>query len=365
VASESPVPAPDPTIVSILDGSADPVLRLFAARDLLPLGIEDRLRVLLATRSDRDPEVAAAAVNSSSAVKSEEWLAFLDLAAPDADEIAALSEVVSDPIVLEKIVRDRRTPDEVLLQLARAAESSVLDALAVNQRRLLACPELIDAAFSNPSLSTDARRLLTELREEFFEKEQRRRAAEEEAAARRALAEVAEAPSPEDRGVASADGTPAEETPEPAEAEEGDSPEAVQRRMAINQRLAYMTVSERIDRALKGTREERRVLISDVSKPVWEAVLKCPSLTEFELQSFASTRNVDEGVFRQMVLKPDWMRKYGVVLALVRNPAVPLELTAGLVKFLRIRDLKLTMNDRNLSEGVRVAARKLYLIRRQ
>ena len=360
----SELPAPDPTIASILEGTADPVLRLFAARDLLPLGIEDRLRVLLATRSDLDPEVASAAATSLSAVKSEEWLAFLDLAAPAGGEIAVLSEVVSDPIVLEKVVRDRRTPDEVLLRLARVAEANVLDALAVNQRRLLACPSLIDEAFANPALSTDARRLLTELREEFFEKEARRRAAAEELA-RQAEIDRAESSRPEEPSPGLA-----EEAPEPAEAEvagaeEDDSPEAVQRRMAINQRLAYMTISERIDRALKGSREERRILIGDVSKPVWEAVLKCPSLTEFELQTFASMRNVDEGVFRQMVLKPDWMRKYGVVLALVRNPIVPMELTSGLVKFLRIRDLKLTMNDRSLPEGVRTAARKLYLVRRQ
>jgi hypothetical protein len=36
-----------------------------------------------------------------------------------------------------------------------------------------------------------------------------------------------------------------------------------------------------------------------------------------------------------------------------------------LVKFLRIRDLKATMNDRNLPEAVRVTARKLYVIKRQ
>jgi hypothetical protein len=36
----------------------------------------------------------------------------------------------------------------------------------------------------------------------------------------------------------------------------------------------------------------------------------------------------------------------------------------GLVKFLRMRDLRLAMNDKNLPEPVRVTARKIYLIRR-
>jgi hypothetical protein len=135
--------------------------------------------------------------------------------------------------------------------------------------------------------------------------------------------------------------------------------------MALHQRLAYMTVAQRIDAATKGTREERRVLITSVLKPVWEAVLKSPFLTDVELEAFASMRNVDEEVYRRMAAKPDWVRKYGVVLALVRNPKVPPEVGMRLVKFLRIRDLKSAMNDRSLPEAVRVTARKLYIIKRQ
>jgi hypothetical protein len=134
--------------------------------------------------------------------------------------------------------------------------------------------------------------------------------------------------------------------------------------MAINQRIAYMNASEKIETALKGTREERRILITDVNKSVWESVLKCPYLTDVELEAFAAMRNVDPGVFRLMTLKPDWMRKYGVVLRLVNNPIVPNEISMALVKFLRMRDLRLVMNDKNLPEPVRITARKIYLIRR-
>jgi len=125
-----------------------------------------------------------------------------------------------------------------------------------------------------------------------------------------------------------------------------------------------MTVAQRIEVATKGTREERRVLITSVLKPVWEAVLKSPFLSDVELEAFAAMRNVDEEVFRRMAAKPDWARKYGVVRALVQNPKVPPEVGMSLVKFLRIRDLKAAMNDRNLHEAVRVTARKLYLIKR-
>jgi hypothetical protein len=75
-------------------------------------------------------------------------------------------------------------------------------------------------------------------------------------------------------------------------------------------------------------------------------------------------RNVDEEVYRRMAAKADWVRKYAVVLALIKNPKVPPEVGMSLVKFLRLRDLKAVMNDRNLPEPVRIVARKLYLVKR-
>ena len=349
-------PDRDFTVAALLDGSADRVLRLFGARALLPLGIEERLRVLLKCREDADAEIAGEAAASIAKVPPEEWLSFLDFGEISASEIETLSSSTDDPSVLERLVRHRATPDAVLVRLAREAPAAVLEALVVNQRRLLAHPAIIDAAEANRALPPDCRRLLHEIREEFFEKAARRRDAE-------AAAPAPEPGSPES-GVSAESETPEAATPGPEGAEAGETEEERQRRMAINQRIAYMNASEKIETALKGSREERRILITDVNKSVWEAVLKCPYLTDVELEAFASMRNVDEGVFRMMAVKPDWMRKYGVVLRLVNNPLVPNEISMGLVKFLRMRDLRLTMNDKNLPEAVRVTARKIYLVRR-
>ncbi|MGH9443661.1 MAG: hypothetical protein ACRD16_15465 [Thermoanaerobaculia bacterium] len=338
-------PERDSTVAALLDGSADRVLRLFGARGLLPLGVEERLRVLLTCRNDTDAEVAGEAAASIARVLPEEWLSFLDLGAISASEVEILASSTDDPLVLERLVRLRTTPDSVLVRIAREGPAAVLEALVVNQTRLLAHPPIIDAAEANSALPADCRRLLREIREEFFEK----------AAKRRDRADAA--PSPE--GPEPEASAPTEESA-PGE----ETPEEVQRRMAINQRIAYMNASEKIETALKGTREERRILITDVNKSVWAAVLKCPYLTDVELEGFAAMRSVDEGVFRAMALKPDWLRKYGVVYRLVNNPVVPAEISMGLVKFLRMRDLKLVMNDRNLPEAVRVTARKIYLIRR-
>jgi hypothetical protein len=341
----------DFTVASLLDGSADRKLRLFGARALLPLGIEERIRILLSCHGDSDQEIASEAAASLSKISADEWLSFLDLGEISGSDVATIAATAPDPAVLERLVRHPSTPDSVLVRIAREAPASVLEALVVNQKRLLAHPAIIDAAEGNRALPADSRRLLAEIREEFFEKEARRRAHADAVPVKTAEPVDSEA-------VAEPEVSPS------AAAEPGETEEEKQRRMAINQRIAYMTASEKIDTALKGSREERRILITDVNKSVWEAVLRCPYLTDVELEAFASMRNVDEGVFRKMVLKPEWMRKYPVVHRMVNNPVVPTEISMALVKFLRMRDLKMTMSDKNLPEAVRVTARKIYLVRR-
>ena len=357
-------PEPELSVAALADGSAERTIRLLAARGLLPLGIEDRLRTLLALARDPDPEVSGEARRSLARVTPDEWGLLFDLVPLTADEIARLAAATEDSAVLEQVVRYPGTPDSVLVEIAKTAAGTVQEALVVNQKRLLASPELLAAIESNPGLTADSRRLLHEMREEFFEKVERRALLERETAEREAAEQAAAARQEEETARAGEAEAEAALASGAATSAEGEEELTEERRMALHQRLAYMTVAQRIDAATKGTREERRVLITSVLKPVWEAVLKSPFLTDVELEAFAAMRNVDEEVFRRMAAKPDWVRKYGVVLALIRNPKVPPEVGMSLVKFLRLRDLKAIMNDRSLAEAVRVTARKLYLIKR-
>jgi len=125
VSSPGPIPSPfstpefDFSVAALADGTADRSLRLFAARGLLPLGIEDRLRTLLAVAHDADPEIAGFARETLARVTPDEWGLLIDLAALSPREIETLSEASSDPGVLEPIVRHPETSDAVLIRLAR------------------------------------------------------------------------------------------------------------------------------------------------------------------------------------------------------------------------------------------------------
>ena len=53
-----------------------------------------------------------------------------------------------------------------------------------------------------------------------------------------------------------------------------------------------------------------------------------------------------------------WIKNYGVVAALTKNPKTPLSVSLNLVQRLNDRDLKMISLDRNLQEPLKLAVRK-------
>jgi hypothetical protein len=126
------------------------------------------------------------------------------------------------------------------------------------------------------------------------------------------------------------------------------------------QKIAKMSVGERVQLAYRGTRDERFILIRDGARVVSAAVLDSPKLTESEVEAFASMRNVSEHVPRIIASKRKWMRKYALKRLLTVNPRCPMEVAVPLIKELLLVDLKnLTMN-RDVSDMVRHVASKVW-----
>jgi hypothetical protein len=122
--------------------------------------------------------------------------------------------------------------------------------------------------------------------------------------------------------------------------------------------LASLPIIERMKLAMKGTRSQRAQLIRDSNKLVAAAVLSSPKLTETEVESFAKMANVTEEVLRAISMNRSWMKNYGVVAGLTRNPKTPPGISMHLVQRLNEKDLKMLTTDRNVPEAVRLAARK-------
>lgn len=122
--------------------------------------------------------------------------------------------------------------------------------------------------------------------------------------------------------------------------------------------LSSLSVPARIKMAMLGSREQRAVLIRDPNRVVAAAVLSSPKLSETEVENFSRMSNVSADVLRIIGANRSWMRSYGVVAALVRNPRTPPALSLGLVPRLLERDVKVLSTDRNVPEALRLAARK-------
>jgi hypothetical protein len=126
--------------------------------------------------------------------------------------------------------------------------------------------------------------------------------------------------------------------------------------------LSALPVPSRLKMALKGTREQRAVLIRDANKVVAAAVLSSPKLADTEVEAFAKMANVGEDVLRTIGSSRAWTRNYGISSSLIKNPKTPPAISLALLPRLNERDMKILTTDRNVPESLRLAARKAIAV---
>jgi hypothetical protein len=128
------------------------------------------------------------------------------------------------------------------------------------------------------------------------------------------------------------------------------------------QRLSKLNVPQKVQRATKGSREERAILIRNPNKMIAMAVLSSPKLTVSEVEGFARAGNVGEDCLRVIAMTRAWMKNYNVVAALTRNPKTPVALSMNLLSRLTEKDLRTLSTDRNVPDVLRVTARKKLVL---
>jgi hypothetical protein len=145
----------------------------------------------------------------------------------------------------------------------------------------------------------------------------------------------------------------------PAEADQtAHAGEKEEKDTSALERIAAMAPAQRLALAVRGTREERAVLIRDPNKIVAVAVLSSPKITDSEVESMAKMANVSEDVLRIIGHTRAWMKNYSIVSALTRNAKTPVAVSLNLLPRLLEKDVKALANDRNIPDVIRLAARK-------
>lgn len=329
------------------------------ARGFLPLPQEDLISVLVYLGMREDADIAATA--RATMLQDVPARAIFEYASNEGIAPAQLERLLrftSDTMALEALIRNRAVPDEAIAELARHADARAQEIIVINQARILRAPAILDALLENPDLSPDVRRRALETKEEFFDKRARLEQLEAEGAEEEIVDVPLDAIADLLEKAAEAGDAPSPVTVSLSESEQEDPT-----KRALWARVNFMTISEKVKLAFQGDKSARLLLVRERNKLICSAVMRNPRMTEQEAESIAGMRNVEDEVLRIIGMRRDWMSKYNIMLALVRNPKAPIGVVLPLINRLTLRDLKGLKDDRGVQQVVREMARKAYLTR--
>ena len=354
----------DALLAQLASGSIPENVRLGAARGALPLPPADLLRVQShLALSDPEASVREAAAE---AILAGDVAPIADIAAGDGISREAATFFAGtagvDTRILEALCRNPACPDDQVARLAVGAKSQIVEALLLNQVRLIRSPAVLEALESNPGLTPGQRGRVAEIRKHFLalpddEPLPPELTAEMEAAIREAAEEEASR-------AASAPGAAAvEQGDEPLPPAEAAAAAASDEGLSTYQRIIRMSPNDKVKLAYRGSAEERALLIRDANRVVARSVLRSGRCSEKEIEGFANQRSLGEEVLRTIGTNREWTKNYAVVLGLVRNPKTPPGMSLGFLQRLVNRDLSILGGDRNVTEVVRQTARRNFVAR--
>jgi len=133
-----------------------------------------------------------------------------------------------------------------------------------------------------------------------------------------------------------------------------------ERRDSALQKISKLDIRGRIALAMRGSKEDRSILIRDSTKLVAVAVLDSPKVSEGEVEGFALQKNVLDSVLRAIPLKRKFAKNYAIMRNLVQNPRTPIDTSLPLMKGLLIHDLKNLSGNKEVSDTIRKVALRLF-----
>ena len=279
---------------------------------------EDRIEILSLLAADPDKmirESAAATLRTQPLPNVIAALARTD-AAPEMFAYCA-AEFPRRPGVADALAQNLTCPIEVLRPVVRYLSVTAVQDLFEDLDRLSTSPALVAALVESPLVSAEQRDQLLELQRE------------------------------EPEGI--------EAFLEAAELAEPDAA----KRQTLLQKISQLRVVERVQMAMKGTREARGLLIRDSCRVVQRAVLQSPQLTGREVEGFAAMTSLSDETLRLIANNRKFRKNYTVTRALINNPKTPLEISLHLLPNITPQDLKLLTTNKNIPDTLRTSATRL------
>lgn len=346
--------ASNPLVDQFRKGGVPPDLRLLAAGGALPLKPSDLVELLHLLLRDAQADVRETAATTLMAQPLEEMLPIGRDKETPPGVLAWIVAERPERELREAVLQNPSLADDAIRLLAGALSEELAELVVINQMRLLRSTPLLEAIEVNPSLSNDQKRRLRELRETFKIGPQTQAPPPPPPAA--AEPPPPEPPAEDDTAQALSEGPITESDALVRYLSEEERGQAD--KVSAVQRIYRLNTAEKIITALKGSREERAILVRDANRLVSTSVLGSPRLTEAEIESFAGMKSLSDEMLRIIGSHREWTKRYQVVANLVRNPKTPIGISLTMVSRLNPRDIKSLTVDRNVPEVVRKHAQK-------
>lgn len=370
-ASTIDVSSLSPPAQKILSPAAPAKLKEMAARGIAP-GIRPAEMIsVLALLAAGEPGAVATAAETTLSALPDQLLAGALASDLHPASIDALARRYSGRVdVIERLLGMPSIATETVAELARTGSEAVTELVATNEERLLASPRIIELLYMNKSTRVSTSDRLVDLAARNGVDMKGIPAWREActAIAGELIPEPSEEPTPDDvlfqetqalsERLSSAAG-------EDTHVEEEPGREVVKEKfLPLYRRIAQMTMSQKVRRAVIGSKEERMLLVRDANRTVATAAVRSPLIQEPEVVLVSRNRNVSDEVLRVIGSSPEWMKSYAVKKNLVENPKTPPNIATKLVQHLRENDLRQLSRSKNVTGAVQEAARR-HLSRRE
>ena len=393
-------------------------LRQTAAAGKLPLPPDVAVSVAFVLLSDEDDSVKTSAAAFLKELPEETLLKIVGRETHPKVLEFLVEHHLQDERFASRVVNLRQANSRTLQLMAQGCGPGVLEAIALNQERLILEPELYAALKLNSRSSTELlRRVESFLRMQGVLEPQppgqeapeapveptpkrptpkpnpsssgpKKHLSPEELEAE-ILAAIAgtQAPKPASAsGLSMFDlGEDEEEQPAPAgedglgefefsfdeetvefdwaltsDEKKSDDDEDEEVNLSLEQQVANMSVGQKIKLAYTGNQTTRKLLLRDSNKLVSSAVVKSGRMTDAEILATAGNRNIPTEILNYIARDKEQLRKYPIRVALATNPKTPVPVALRLLRDLSKADLRSLSMNRNVSGVVFETAGRLY-----
>ncbi len=303
--------------------------RLRAARgEARELNATELLTTLYILLMDEDHRVREGAVGTLETLTEEVLLdAICEILDPKVIHTIAFMRQATDE-VLKKLIACPHIEADTIISIAKSAPLSVAEALQNDREKLTTISGLAEALQGNLNLNP---------------------------------------PTPEPEPIPEPEPEPEptpEPEPEPEPEEEVITPAHPQEEVPIEhknlvQRIAAMSVSEKIKFGITGDKEARNALIKESNKLITGAVLKNPRITDNEIIQLTATKGTSEDILRTISRSRDWLKNYTIKYNLITNPKTPVAASMNLLRQLHKKDLINISKSKAIPSILAITAKKV------